>query len=162
MCLQLSRKFCSKWNCKDRNKWAICLSSLSIFFQQILLEEVRLLLVSLLSLYKTLLYCIGNTKHFFVSMESNSLINSELIASLRTHELDVGLTSSCENATAEQSASAHPVLENQPYWLNYLLLLVQLREVKNYAFDFLRLPLIFFLKAFFCLRGKEEKKGDRE
>lgn len=84
----------------------------------------------LLPLCKTLLYCINNTKHFFVIVESNSLINSELTASLKTYELDTGLTSSCKSTTARHSASAQPVLENQFYQLNYLLLFVQSQRLK--------------------------------
>lgn len=47
-------------------------------------------------------------------MESNSLISSELIASLKTYELDMGLTSSCESTTAEQSASANLYWKTSP------------------------------------------------
>lgn len=66
-----------------------------------------------------LLYSISVTNDFFVIMESD-LINSELAASLKTHELVIDLTSSCKSGTAQPQ----PVLENQYYWLNYLLLFV--------------------------------------
>lgn len=84
-------------------------------------------------------------------MDSNSLINSEFIASLKTYKLDKNLTSSCEGTTAQHSASAQHVLENQSYCLLSF-------EAKNHPFGFLRWLLNFFLKIFVCLTGKEKKK----
>lgn len=59
--------------------------------QNISLDEVKLILVRFLSLYKTFLYCNGNLKVFFLIRESKSLIYRELIVSLKRYELNMGL-----------------------------------------------------------------------
>lgn len=59
--------------------------------QKISLDEVKLVLVRFLSLYKIFLYCNGNPKVFFVIRESKSLIYRELIVSLKRYELNTGL-----------------------------------------------------------------------
>lgn len=59
--------------------------------QNISLDEVKLILVRFLSLYKTFLYCNGNLKVFFVIRESKSFIYRELIVSLKRYELNMGL-----------------------------------------------------------------------